>query len=172
MNSNLFIINKIKDLKIEKMNDKISKEKFFNENKKLIYSICWKFKRKNPNIEFEDLVSESNLAFLRAYHSFDCNKNIKFSTYLYNIIKNNLIVFCRYENRENSLKLNENINSNFNFAFFELSNECKKVTDFCYKIAGYQKPTKQFLSYVMHNNCGYKYKEIYNIFNEIKGALI
>jgi RNA polymerase sigma factor (sigma-70 family) len=174
--SNLYLLEKINQKVTEKIKDKNSKENFFNENKKLIYSICWKFKKKNSHIELNDLIGESNIAFLIAYHSFDTTKEIKFSTYLYKVISNTLKSYCKEENKHIQLELNENLTFVPDFKFFELSDKTQNIIrslqDEEITLNKKNKINKKSLTDYIHKKFNYKHREIYNSFIEIKEYLV
>lgn len=67
------LIKKIKN------GDKASLNKLINANLKFVVSIAKGYRR--ANIPFNDLISEGNLALLKAVEKFDETKNVKFISY-------------------------------------------------------------------------------------------
>lgn len=147
--------------------------------KNLIYKQCWDFKRRNKHIDIEDLIGEANLIFVKCTKNFNENLNVKFSNYLCTCIRNKLLDYIKKEKnyRRSNEELDENLIKKTNFSFFELSDESRRLIRFVNEFpvelrSEKDKITKQALSNIMHFNLGYKYKDIYNIFDEIKEALI
>lgn len=62
-----------------KQGDKDARKKLIESNYRLVISIAKKYHRKD--IDFEDLVQESNIGLLKAVNRFDPNLGYKFSTY-------------------------------------------------------------------------------------------
>ena len=58
-------------------------ENIVDENKNLIYSICYKHKN---YCDIDDLYQAGLLGLMDAYKNFDPSKNVKFSTYAFNYI--------------------------------------------------------------------------------------
>lgn len=153
----------------------------YNKYKNLIYKKAWDFKKKNPHICIDDLISEGNLIFMKCCKTFDENKNVLFSTYLNKCLFYGLYNFIRVENNyhKKTKILKEDIIKYTNFTFFELSDDSKKLIGFINELEKLpinlptkkNKITKQLLSSIMHNSLGYKYKKINNIFQEIKECL-
>jgi RNA polymerase sigma factor (sigma-70 family) len=65
----------------------------YEKHQKLIFKLAHKWNR--PEIEFDELVSEGNMAFMVAQQKFDPGRGIKFSTYLYRVVEN---AMCDYVN--------------------------------------------------------------------------
>lgn len=60
--------------------DKMVKTKLYNDHKKLIYSMAWKFS-KSTGIPVDELVSEFNLYFCYSFDNYDPEKHAKFSSF-------------------------------------------------------------------------------------------
>ncbi len=59
-------------------------------------------KARIPGVDFADIVSEGNMALLRAVDGFDCSRGFKFSTYAYQVI---LKSFSRLATKNNKHRL-------------------------------------------------------------------
>lgn len=68
----------------------------------LVKSLAWKFHR-STGLEFEELCSEGNLAFVIATKTYEDTKGTQFSTWAYHCIKNRLIDFCKRNPRYTQL---------------------------------------------------------------------
>lgn len=64
----------------------------------LLYHIAYKFL--NPKMELEDLVQVGWIGYMQAKQSYDTTKGVKFSTYLYRVVKNLLITQSRKEEKD------------------------------------------------------------------------
>jgi len=68
----------------------------YQEFELMLYDICHKWyhpKRglwKRHGVEFEDLVSDANFAFSKAYNSFDVGAGASFCTFLYSCVENQI----------------------------------------------------------------------------------
>lgn len=83
-------------------------ENLINDNIKLAYKIAWEFNKSlNGLIETEDLKSLCLEGLVKAAKTFDTHKDIKFSTYAYPVIKNNVLMHLRNENKsiKNNVKI-------------------------------------------------------------------
>ena len=69
-------------------------ETFFDVDK-LIHKTCHLFiaKHKCSCVEYDDVLSESYILYLRAYQNFDVKRNIMFSTFLISYIRWGLLSF-------------------------------------------------------------------------------
>lgn len=75
----------------------------YNDVEKLIYHICYLFQRRNGG-DFEELVSEANLTYMKVYESWEPDKGSKFSTYLATCIYRRLLDVASYEWRRNCIR--------------------------------------------------------------------
>jgi DNA-directed RNA polymerase specialized sigma subunit len=72
----------------------------------LIYERALSFHH-TTGIELEDLVSQATEAYLKAEKTFQSNKNTKITTYVYTVITNELLYYCRSKNRIRTVALEE-----------------------------------------------------------------
>lgn len=72
-------------------------EKFFAKNENFPFYIARKFQ--NTGLDVEDLASIANVGMMKAYHSFDLNKAIKFATYAARCMSNEILMFLRRNNK-------------------------------------------------------------------------
>jgi hypothetical protein len=163
----------------------------YKDYEKLINKKCWQIKKYYKFMDFEELKAQANLYYSESLKVFDEKRGIKFSTFLYkyldisfkNYIRDEKKWHYKTETNQDKEILLENIKNKLDFPFFELTDDSKKLVDFIrifpeeLKSQGVSVKkatngiTKQSLSYVMHSNCGYKYSQIKQIFNEIKEVL-
>ena len=73
-----------------RQNDKVALDELILKNLRLVISIANSFRQ--SNVDFMDLIQIGNEALIRAAKTFDYSKNIRFSTYATNCIRNQL---CR-----------------------------------------------------------------------------
>jgi RNA polymerase sigma factor (sigma-70 family) len=66
----------------------------YNDVEKLIYHVANKVHAKHGG-DIEELVSEANVAFMKAYKAYSPDRHTKFSTFLYCVIWNHLLTFIR-----------------------------------------------------------------------------
>ena len=71
------------------------KEKMAEENYKLIFYVIQKFQ--SIGISFDELESIGGMGYTKALNAFDTDKNVKFSTFAINCIKNEILFFLRKE---------------------------------------------------------------------------
>ena len=81
-------------------NDKsYTKEEAWLATEKIVYDIINKhigLEVNESEFMFDELLSISYLAFIKAYNKYDINKGIKFSTFLYRIVTNEILQSYRY----------------------------------------------------------------------------
>ena len=81
-------------------NDKsYTKEEAWLATEKIVYDIINKhigLEVNNSEFMFDELLSISYLAFIKAFNKYDINKGIKFSTFLYRIVTNEILQSYRY----------------------------------------------------------------------------
>lgn len=89
------------------------------ENTKLIHYVIKKLNV--TNVPYEELYSIGNLGFAKALDSFDKDRNIKFSTYCIQCIKNEIVYNIRKENRfqKNNISMNTVLKVNKNGSVLE-----------------------------------------------------
>lgn len=58
----------------------------------------------SPNVDFDDLVSEGTIGLIKAAATFNEEKNVKFSTYSSQCIRNEILMFLRRENKHSDVK--------------------------------------------------------------------
>jgi DNA-directed RNA polymerase specialized sigma subunit len=66
----------------------------------LINNLVWKFWNKNPDLEYEDMLSEALVAYYKALRDFDITKGNKKTTLIYTYVKNALITYIVKERQE------------------------------------------------------------------------
>ena len=93
-------VNSEKVLSFNGRNDKsYTKEEAWLATEKIVYDIINKhigLEVNNSEFMFDELLSISYLAFIKAYNKYDINKGIKFSTFLYRIVTNEILQSYRY----------------------------------------------------------------------------
>lgn len=93
-------VNSEKVLSFNGRNDKsYTKEEAWLATEKIVYDIINKhigLEVNNSEFMFDELLSISYLAFIKAYDKYDINKGIKFSTFLYRIVTNEILQSYRY----------------------------------------------------------------------------
>lgn len=108
------LINNIKD-----KNCNESMIEIINRYEKVFLLLVNRFFRKNPNLNFNEMIEDKYIVFNNAVSSFNQNKKIKFSTYLYHVSrwhflnnnkKKDKIVILENKDIE-VIKNNEQINS-------------------------------------------------------------
>lgn len=91
------------------------------DNEKLVYYVANRFR--SSGVAIEELSSVGFLGYAKAIKTFDKNRNVKFSTYAINVIKNEICYFLRKENKHRSknVSLNKILSTDQNGNPFELS---------------------------------------------------
>ena len=93
-------VNSEKVLSFNGRNDKsYTKEEAWLATEKIVYDIINKhigLEVNNSEFMFDELLSISYLAFIKAFNKYDINKGIKFSTFLYRIVTNEILQSYRY----------------------------------------------------------------------------
>ncbi|URZ06743.1 RNA polymerase sigma-F factor [Clostridium felsineum] len=69
-----------------KAGDNDAKTALINDNIKYVKKIANNFCLNNKGLSLEDLIQEGIIAIIKAINSYDLNKNVKFSTYVYKMI--------------------------------------------------------------------------------------
>jgi RNA polymerase sporulation-specific sigma factor len=82
------------------------KDRYARENDSLVFYVVKMFQ--NSSVDYDELVSIAMVGFAKALHAFDKNRNVKFSTYSINCIKNEILFFLRKERNhvKNSVSMN------------------------------------------------------------------
>lgn len=90
------------------------------ENDKLVYYVANRFR--SSGVSIDELSSVGFLGYAKAIKTFDKNRNVKFSTYAINVIKNEICYFLRKENkhRAKNISLNKVLSTDQNGNPFEL----------------------------------------------------
>ncbi|URZ00617.1 sigma-70 family RNA polymerase sigma factor [Clostridium felsineum] len=112
-----------------KAGDNDAKTALINDNIKYVKKIANNFCLNNKGLSLEDLIQEGIIAIIKAINSYDLNKNVKFSTYVYKMI--NFILISEIKKKYSYFKLPEHQVSKvvrFRRKAFEL-----KLEDYCYK---------------------------------------
>lgn len=86
--------------------NKIEKENMAEENMLLVYYVVKMFQ--NSGIPHDELTSIAMVGYAKALNKFDTSRDVKFSTYAINCIKNEILFFLRKEKRhmKNNVSLN------------------------------------------------------------------
>lgn len=71
----------IEEIKKIRNGDPQAKQKFIENNLKLVVSVAKKYKNITRHLEFEDLIMEGNIGLMTAVERFEPEKGFKFSTY-------------------------------------------------------------------------------------------
>lgn len=158
----------------------------YEDYKKLIYKIAWTYHRKT-GIDFEELVSEGNIAFCNAKKHFNPDKDIKFCTYLYIAIKNTMKDFIEKNNCfDNTNKINfefKDVNNEFQIKLFENLSDSSKIM-----IKTIINPPSEIIEWAQSDKWpkkrdgkkhllkyfrerGWKFQSIWDCFNEIQMVL-
>ncbi|WPS85491.1 sigma-70 family RNA polymerase sigma factor (plasmid) [Brevibacillus halotolerans] len=82
------------------------KDQYARKNESLVFYVVHMFH--NSSVDYDELVSIAMVGFAKALHAFDKNRNVKFSTYAINCIKNEILFFLRKERNhvKNSISMN------------------------------------------------------------------
>lgn len=85
---------------------KEEKEKIAEENLALVYYVVKMFQ--TSGIAYDELASIAMVGYAKALNAFDTERNVKFSTYAINCIKNEILFFLRKERNhmKNSFSMN------------------------------------------------------------------
>ena len=80
---------------------KLTRDRDFliTENIKLVYYVIKKIGAKQSSIEYEELLSIGTIGLVKAASTFDFSRELKFSTYAYRCISNEIIRHLRKNNR-------------------------------------------------------------------------
>lgn len=96
-------MEKVSDRKVLSFNGRndksYTKEEAWLATEKIVYDIIHKhigLEVNESEFMFDELLSISYLAFIKAYDKYDINKGIKFSTFLYRIVTNEILQSYRY----------------------------------------------------------------------------
>ena len=93
-------VNSEKVLSFNGRNDKsYTKEEAWLATEKIVYDIINKhigLEVNKSEFMFDELLSISYVAFIKAFNKYDINKGIKFSTFLYRIVTNEILQSYRY----------------------------------------------------------------------------
>lgn len=91
------------------------------ENEKLVYYVANRFR--STGVSVEELSSVGFLGYAKAIKTYDKNRNVKFSTYAINVIKNEICYFLRKESKHmrKNVSLNTILSTDQNGNPFELS---------------------------------------------------
>lgn len=83
------------------------KEQYAKENEALIYYVVNMF-RQTTRVDFDELVSIGMVGYAKALNAYDQSRNVKFSTYAINCIRNEILFFLRKENKhmQNTMSMN------------------------------------------------------------------
>ena len=96
-------VNNKKVLSFNGRNDKsYTKEEAWLATEKIVYDIIYKhigLEVNESEFMFDELLSISYLAFIKAYNKYDINKGILFTSYAYNSIQQEILNYIRDENR-------------------------------------------------------------------------
>lgn len=158
----------------------------YNDVKRLIHLICSKYYQKS-DMDFSELVSEANEAFLKAYEKYDPNRGA-FTTMLYHTIHNHLrSVLKRRSKWSNVWKTNtrgdNSICKDFNWTEFaeSLSKDGELVVKLIFdgpndigRAIHIMKSTRRNWKKVLKiylSNLGWEHRRIMNSFKEVRETL-
>lgn len=84
------------------------------ENIQLAYKLAWEYFNKfKTSIELEELQAISLLGLTKAAKSYNSDKNIKFSTFAYTVIKNEIIYYIKQNIKHiNNISLSQELTDN------------------------------------------------------------
>ena len=117
------------------MQNTIIPENIVDENKNLIYSICYKHKN---YCDIDDLYQAGLLGLIDAYKNFDPSKNVKFSTYAFNYILGEITKYIR---ENNNIKVSKDM--------LRLGKKINEYIDKFYEVKGY-KPSIKDISLMLN----------------------
>jgi DNA-directed RNA polymerase specialized sigma24 family protein len=159
----------------------------FNQHQNLINKLSWSYHR-STGVEFEEIKNQARFLFFKAYKKYDSTKKIKFITYLYTVLKNDLHKFCiKYARtvcvdqeilEQEPTNLDPSILTGFKIDVLEgLSDDAKEIIDLVLKdhktVDFRQSHTQIRLSIKSFLKEEYKWstKTILSAFKELKHAL-
>jgi len=93
------------------------KEDMAKDNYALVYFVAHKFT--NTGYDIEELASVATVGYVRALNAFDKSRNIRFSTYSVNCMRNEILFFLRKEKKHR----NNNISMSFTLSTDRLGND-------------------------------------------------
>lgn len=90
------------------------KEQLAEENSSLVFYVVKMFQ--GSGVSYDELVSVAMVGYAKALNTYDAKRNIKFSTYAINCIKNEVLFFLRKEKRhiKNSVSLSSVLSTDKN----------------------------------------------------------
>lgn len=90
------------------------KEQLAEENSSLVFYVVKMFQ--GSGVSYDELVSVAMVGYAKALNTYDTKRNIKFSTYAINCIKNEVLFFLRKEKRhiKNSVSLSSVLSTDKN----------------------------------------------------------
>lgn len=188
-NETLELINKIK------IGDIDARNTFIEHNIRLVLKrVCTKFKL--IDYDKKELVSIGIMGLIKAVNTFDINKHIKFSSYAYKCIDNEILVFLRNLYRKNKLRIISfeydissdikqldilkseiNIEQNYidkesdliiNRIISELSFKEQRIIKMYFGFDEYNYPKKEDIAKELGISRAYLYSELKRILNKIK----
>ena len=146
----------------------------YNEHVNLIRMMSWKFS-KRYDMEFDEVFSEAQFAFIKAYRTWD-RAAAELTTWLYHTIWMNLMnwrkntVLKHYRTRtETPVPEGEHTDRNFNLWKDDLSRDAQDVIDMIFDNPK-DLEDNGFLKIHLRNE-GWKWKDIWDTFKEIREAL-
>lgn len=152
----------------------------------LVHSVAWKFWQKNPDLDYEDLLSEAVLAYCEAQKKFDPARGVKETTLAHTYMRNAITAWIRQERKEkNHLSITTEDGQEREFAapcpppvseiLQEMSKEAREVCEMILaspeEFAGFPPRVCRGRIYRELRNRGWSWGKIWNSFKEIKGAL-
>lgn len=124
-----------------------SRNVVIHHNLKLIPAIANKFRNSKSSLQFEDLVSEGNLALIKAVGGFKPELNIRFASYASMVIRTALMQFIA--NNINVIKMN----SGLKISFYRFKN----IQDMLETELGYIPSDTAIVEYALANNIQLNY---------------
>ena len=153
------------------------KSKLYHEHKRLICKIVFRYSI-IYNIPFNELLSEAHHIFCKALKSYDPNRDVKFSTYLYKLLNNQLNTFCKqwikrgyYSLPEGlSIEPEQNVNLLEEEILSSISDKAKYMLEVVqtFDLSEPPKIIKGKLRRFLTTICGWKQAEYYSTLKELK----
>lgn len=149
---------------------------------KMAHSIAWRFFRQNPDIEYDDLLSEALVAYCEARNRFDPEKGAKETTLAYTYM---VRAVQNYVTKEQEISWNVPLESTPEIAaplsvpLFEILQEmgtdaqeiCRMVLSAPEEYAGFLPKVNRGQIYRELRKRGWAWSKIWRTFNEIKQVL-
>ena len=140
---------------------------------KMLKSLAQSFSG-STGIPFEELLAEANLAYCEALIKFDTSKGAKESTYVYRVVQNALIDFCKKEKRQNFSEITQDIPMEEQQAWEEIETQfiglAKKVVEVVLKKDDFEGTSRAMRNQVVCylRNEGWNWENVWEGMKETK----